>query len=127
MNAPKTTGPMSMPNVILRLEGLAQFAAAVAAYIAMQGSALLFVILLFAPDLSMLGYLAKPRIGSVIYNIVHTWIVPATLLALGMLVFHNDLLSQIALIWLAHIGMDRVFGFGIKYPTVFEDTHFQHI
>ena len=30
---------------------------------------------------------------------------------------------QIALIWAAHIGVDRVLGYGLKYPTAFRDTH----
>lgn len=29
----------------------------------------------------------------------------------------------LALIWTAHIGLDRMLGFGLKYPTRFKDTH----
>jgi len=32
-----------------------------------------------------------------------------------------------ALIWLAHIGIDRALGYGLKYPTFFRDTHLQHV
>jgi hypothetical protein len=32
-----------------------------------------------------------------------------------------------ALIWLAHIGLDRTLGYGLKYPTFFEDTHLQRV
>jgi hypothetical protein len=28
-----------------------------------------------------------------------------------------------ALIWLAHIGMDRMLGYGLKYSGGFKDTH----
>jgi hypothetical protein len=29
------------------------------------------------------------------------------------------------LIWTSHIGLDRLLGFGLKYPTRFNDTHLQ--
>jgi hypothetical protein len=116
-----------MPNVILRLEGFALLIAALVAFIALKGSALLFALLLFAPDLGMLGYLANVRVGSVVYNIIHTWIIPAIILALGLWVLDNTVMAHVALVWLAHIGMDRVLGFGIKYPTFFADTHLQHV
>jgi hypothetical protein len=31
------------------------------------------------------------------------------------------------MIWIAHIGMDRMLGFGLKYPTRFNATHLQHV
>lgn len=101
-------------------------AAAIAFYIYLHGSGWLFAVLLFAPDLSMAGYLANPRVGSVVYNAIHTLIAPGVVMTLA-LIAHSDAGVLVALIWLAHIGMDRAMGFGIKYPTVFEDTHFQHI
>ena len=52
---------------------------------------------------------------------------PVLILALGLFVFHSALAAHVALIWLAHIGMDRLLGFGIKYPTFFADTHLQHV
>jgi hypothetical protein len=118
--------PPSMPNVLLRLEGVVTLIAAVTAYVILGGNGWLFAALLFAPDLSMLGYTANPRIGSAIYNTIHILLLPAGALGLG-LIFHSDLTVQLALIWLAHIGMDRALGFGLKYPTVFEDTHLQHV
>jgi len=33
----------------------------------------------------------------------------------------------ISLIWIAHIGIDRVLGYGLKYPTAFKDTHLQKV
>ena len=32
-----------------------------------------------------------------------------------------------ALIWIAHIGLDRALGYGLKYATGFGDTHLGHI
>ncbi len=127
INQSRTTpGALSMPGALLRLEGVVMLAGAIAFYVALHGSGWLFAALLFAPDLSMLGYLANPRIGSVIYNAIHILLLPAALLAIALLT-HSDMAVQIALIWLAHIGMDRTLGFGIKYPTFFADTHLQHV
>lgn len=120
------TTPLSMPNLILRLEGAATFAAAVIFYINLQASGWLFAALILAPDLSAIGYLAGPGVGSRVYNAVHTLVGPIVLISLAI-IFHSDPGLHIALIWLAHIGIDRALGFGIKYPTVFPDTHLQHV
>ena len=74
----------------------------------------------------MLGYLINAKWGSALYNLSHTIAGPAALTLIA--VFRMDL-SPIpyALIWLAHIGFDRMLGFGLKYPTHFRDTHLQHV
>ena len=36
-------------------------------------------------------------------------------------------LFPFVLIWTAHIGIDRLLAFGLKYPTHFSDTHLQHV
>lgn len=117
---------MSLPNALLRLEGAAALAGSIALYAHFGGELLPFLVLLLAPDLSAVGYLANTRIGALTYNAVHTYIVPGVLLALGLLT-NTLVLSQIACIWFAHISMDRMFGFGLKYPTVFNDTHLQRV
>jgi hypothetical protein len=123
---PTRSGAPSLPRLILHLEGAAVLAASVLFYFQQGGPWLLFVVLLFAPDLSMLGYLLNPRAGSVVYNAAHIYAWPIILAALGLL-GGAPLLLQLALIWSAHIGMDRLLGFGLKYPTVFNDTHLQHV
>jgi hypothetical protein len=46
----------------------------------------------------------------------------------GLAVFGvRPTLLPYALIWTAHIAMDRLLGFGLKYPTRFQDTHLQRI
>lgn len=111
---------------LLRLEGLILFVGAVAAYALLRGSLLLFVVLILAPDLAMLGYLVNVRVGAAVYNLFHIYLLPGLLFALGY-ALSAPLAMQIALIWLAHIGMDRTVGYGLKYPTEFKDTHMQHI
>jgi len=110
------------PLMIVRSEGAAVFAAATALYFLLGGPWWLYAVLLFAPDLSFLGYAAGSRTGTVVYNLAHTFVVP---LALGLIavVLKIELLQHLALIHLAHIGLDRALGYGLKYASGFKDTH----
>lgn len=111
-----------MPLILLRLEGTAVLAAALITYAQLQFSWWQFVLLLLAPDLAALGYLINKSVGSLIYNLVHTYVLPIGL-ATTALLLNSDLGLQLAIIWLAHIGMDRLFGYGLKYPDGFKHTH----
>ncbi|WP_353643394.1 DUF4260 domain-containing protein [Mesorhizobium sp. WSM2239] len=102
------------------------FGLCVAGYSLSGGSWPLFFLLILAPDLSMLGYLAGPRIGAYAYNLFHTLIMPLCLLAFGFLA-GQDLAMQISAIWLAHIAIDRALGYGLKFSTGFQDTHLGRI
>jgi hypothetical protein len=113
---------LTRPIVLLRLEGLTLFLTCLVLYALHDGSWLLFVLLALAPDLAMLGYRAGPRIGAACYNLAHTYPLPAALAAVGWQT-NSDLSIALALIWLAHIGVDRAVGYGLKYPTGFKDTH----
>ena len=74
----------------------------------------------------MLGYLANVRLGAAIYNLVHTDTWPLLLGAAAVFEHWNNALL-FSLIWTAHIGLDRMLGYGLKYPTFFKDTHLQHV
>jgi hypothetical protein len=108
--------------VLLRLEGAVLLSAAIIAYALSGQSWWVFGVLFLAPDLSMLGYLANPRIGAIAYNAVHTTIAPAALATIGY-PLGSALMFGLALILLAHIGFDRALGFGLKYPSAFGETH----
>jgi Domain of unknown function (DUF4260) len=114
------------PALLLRLEGAALLLGAALLYGRLGASWLAFAVLLLAPDLAMLGYLAGPRIGAALYNLVHALPLPALLAAAG-LVGDAPWLVAAALIWLAHVGMDRAVGYGLKYPTGPEDTHLDRV
>ncbi|CCV03222.1 conserved hypothetical protein [Mesorhizobium metallidurans STM 2683] len=86
----------------------------------------LFALLILVPDLSMLGYLAGPRVGAIAYNALHILIVPLILALVGY-VFANSMETAVALIWIAHIAVDRALGYGLKLPTGFQDTHLGRI
>jgi hypothetical protein len=117
---------LTRPRILLHLEGAAILALSVFFYHRLHGSWLLFAILFLAPDLFMLGYLANARIGSAVYNFAHTYVTAGILLVIAYLAAKPQLFP-IALIWSAHIGFDRLLGFGLKYPTHFKDTHLQHV
>jgi hypothetical protein len=121
-----TSAPASLPAILLRIEGAALLAAAVLLYREHDASWLLFAVLLFAPDLSMLGYLAGPRIGAIAYNVAHTTVLALAIAAAGVLA-SSDLPISLGLIWLAHIGIDRAIGYGLKYPEAFKATHLARV
>jgi Domain of unknown function (DUF4260) len=113
------------PRALLHAEGLVVGVGAVVLYFDQGYGWVLLVVLALAPDLSMLGYLGGPRVGAVAYNAAHTYVGPVVLGVLGILA--GDVLVQLALIWLSHIGADRALGYGLKYPTDFKDTHLQRV
>ncbi len=116
----------SLPSALLRLEGLTLFVGAVIAFVHIGGSGWLFALLILAPDLSMVGYAVNPRVGSIVYDAVHTYAAPALLMLFALLT-GSMIALQIALIWTAHISADRLVGYGLKYPTAFKDTHLQRV
>jgi Domain of unknown function (DUF4260) len=107
--------------ILERLEGLALLAASITVYAITAPNWILFAVLLLMPDLAMIGYLRGPRIGAIAYNLAHLKILPLALGMIGLLT-NNTLEIQLALIWLAHIGMDRALGYGLKLETGFSDT-----
>ena len=117
---------MTTPRLLLHAEGAVAFAAATLLYFHADHPWWLFLVLILAPDLSMLGYLAGPRVGATTYDAVHTYAVPVALAATGV-VADVDALTAVSLIWIAHIGVDRAVGYGLKYQTGFKDTHLQRV
>jgi hypothetical protein len=107
---------------ILRLEGLAAAALSAVLYARTGASWWLFAALWLTPDLSMLGYLYRPCWGARIYNAIHSYLAPA-MLGLLALLLHRDSLLPFALIWINHISVDRLLSYGLKYPLGFGWTH----
>lgn len=113
---------LARPAAMLRAEGAALLAASVLLYWANGESWWLLALLLLAPDASLLGYLAGIRMGAAIYNAFHSYPLPAALGVFGLL-WGAPLAVAVALVWLAHICIDRLVGYGLKYPTGSKDTH----
>jgi hypothetical protein len=113
--------------LLLRLEGLAVAAVSAVLYARIGASWWLFAALWLAPDLSMLGYATgRPCWGARIYNAWHNYAVPG-FLALFALALRADALLPVALIWINHIGVDRLLGFGLKYGDGFGVTHLRRL
>jgi hypothetical protein len=113
-------------RVLLRLEGLAVFLVSVGIYSQYGASWWLFAGVFLLPDVTMAGYLVNERVGAWAYNVAHTYVTPL-LVAGAAFGFRASLLGSITLIWIAHIGLDRTLGFGLKRPTGFKDTHLGRI
>jgi hypothetical protein len=113
-------------RTLLRLEGLVVLGAAVAAYAQFGAGWGMFALLLLAPDLAVLGYLAGPRVGAALYNAAHSYVGAVALLVLGVLAAMPWAVAG-GLIWCAHIGLDRALGYGLKYGSEFGATHLGRI
>jgi hypothetical protein len=112
-----------IPLRILRSEGLVLLAVALAAFFsALDEPFWLVPLLLFAPDLFMVGYVRSTRAGAALYNLAHSYPAPA-LLGAAAVATSNHLWEAVALVWFAHIGMDRALGYGLKYDDSFTHTH----
>jgi hypothetical protein len=113
-------------RVWLRLEGLAAFVAGLALFGAAGGNWLVAIPLLLLPDLSAGGYLVSPRVGTFTYNLVHNWALGLAILGLGFGLAASAI-QILGAILIAHVGMDRAVGYGLKLPTAFGDTHLGRI
>src|SRR5262249_32159237 len=114
--------PPGAPRRWLILEGLVLLAGALIAFGALGQPWWLVPAAILAPDLAMTGYLAGTRPGAHLYNLTHATPVPAVMLGAGY--WQADrLVMALALIWLAHIGLDRLLGTGLKYNDRFTHTH----
>jgi hypothetical protein len=114
------------PSGLLKLEGAVVFIIALVMYSRSGSGWLMLAVLFFVPDVSMMGYAVNTRIGAGLYNVVHAYVLPAALGLIGLWSI-NGVMVSLSLIWFAHIGFDRLWGFGLKYPTVFKDTHLQRV
>ena len=113
-------------RTLLRLEGLTLFAGMTVLYAVWGGSWWIYALLFLVPDLSFAAYLAGPRTGAMVYNAAHSYLAPMALMVAGFGTA-SPLLLSIAMIWLAHIGIDRALGYGLKYPAGFSFTHLGRI
>jgi hypothetical protein len=109
----------------LRAEAAAAFVAGVVLYGWLGAPWLALLPLLLVPDLSMVGYLRSPRLGAITYNVVHNWVLGLGVLGLG-LASGSVPVSVAGAILIAHVGMDRTLGYGLKLSS-FQETHLGRI
>lgn len=114
------------PRLLLHLEGIAVLLGTGIAFHLLGYAWSTLVLFILTPDITFLGFIGGKRVGSLIYNLAHTYAGP---IAFGVWSFsaENSIAIQASLIWLAHIGMDRMLGYGLKYPSAFTNTHMQRL
>ena len=125
MNLASTTDSPSVigrPRFFLRIEGLVLFIGSLTLFGKTHQRWWWVPLLLFAPDIFMAGYVRSTKVGALIYNLGHSYLLPAITTFYGWYSNHFLLLA-IGLIWFAHIGMDRFAGYGLKYDDNFKHTH----
>ncbi len=110
------------PRRWLRLEAAVVLVGSLVAFSTTREQWWLVPLLLFLPDLLMVGYLGGTRLGAHLYNLAHATPLPALVVLLGWWQ-DRPLLLALGLVWLAHIGMDRLLGYGLKYDDHFQHTH----
>jgi hypothetical protein len=111
---------------ILRAESVALFVFGVVLYLQLNGHGLWLLPLLLAPDVSMVGYVGGPALGAITYNLAHNLLTALALLAVGWFAA-IPALALAGAVLVAHVGMDRALGYGLKLPTDFKDTHLGRI
>ncbi len=110
------------PRVFLRVEGAVLLAASLFGYAATERPWWLVPAVLLLPDIFMAGYARSTAFGALTYNLAHAYPLPALLGGIGL--WNGSLLVQaLALVWFAHIGMDRALGYGLKHDDGFVHTH----
>lgn len=113
---------MKLAVYFLRAEGAAIFILSILTFRVVDDGWLLFILLLLVPDVSMVGYLVNNRVGALTYNVGHTLVIPLIMITAGS--YYGVLWMLVGgLIWLAHIGMDRMLGYGLKETKGFKHTH----
>ncbi len=81
-----------------------------------------FPALILIPDVGMIGYLISPRLGAIVYNVVHHRAISILLYIIGSMISF-PVIQLIGIILFAHSTIDRVFNYGFKYSEDFKHTH----
>jgi len=109
-------------KLTLKLEELAQFILSIIAFNQLPFAWWWFPALILLPDISMIGYLINPKIGAILYNIGHHKAIGILIYLIGMYL-GNPNITLTGIILFGHSSMDRFFGYGLKYPDSFHNTH----
>ncbi len=109
-------------NTLLKIEELAQFTLGIALFSQLDFAWWWFPVLILLPDISMIGYVFNTKIGADMYNLFHNKTLGIAFILLGMFYF-GETYTLIGIILFSHSSMDRIFGYGLKYPDSFKNTH----
>lgn len=106
----------------LKVEELAQFILGIILFSQLSYSWWVFPALLLVPDIGMLGYLISPKIGALCYNLFHNKSVAILFMVMGFF-YWGEVFTLVGIILFSHSALDRIFGYGLKYPDSFKNTH----
>ena len=123
---PSTVADPTWIRPWLRVEGAATFAAGLAGFLFLGLPWWSFLLLLIVPDISMVGYARGPRVGAILYNVVHDLATGVAVAGVGLAIGSVPVAAAGAIL-VAHSGMDRLAGYGLKFPSSFQDTHLGRI
>ena len=115
--------PLRRPGAILRLEGIVVFAASTAAYSQTIAPLWLAIPVLVLPDLILTKRVQNHRLGSWIFDVLHTYPAPSLLITFAVIrdFQFQSYLAAIPLLWFMHIGFDRMLGRGARYDGAVVD------
>ena len=109
-------------NSLLKLEDAAKFVATYVLSLFFGNAWWLFFAWLLAPDLSMIGYTINTRVGAVLYNLAHHQGLAIVVFAIGFYLSTPSLIFA-GMVLFGHSALDRLLGYGLKYPDDFKHTH----
>jgi len=107
---------------LLKLEELFMFALSIFLFSKLDLAWWWYPVLLFTPDLSMIGYVVSPQVGAATYNFVHHKALGISVFIIGIILVSQPL-QLTGLILFGHSSMDRVLGYGLKHSDSFQHTH----
>jgi hypothetical protein len=107
---------------LLKAEEAAMFILGIFLFSKLSFAWWVFPALLLAPDISMVGYLANPRMGAWLYNLAHHKAIAISVYLAGVYL-NNEIIQLSGVILFAHSSMDRILGYGLKYNDAFKHTH----
>lgn len=109
-------------NVLLKLEEGAIFMFCIFLFGKLNFAWWWFPVLLFLPDIGMIGYVINAKVGAFTYNLIHHRLV-SSVVALYAIIYSNEIWMLVAIILFAHVSLDRILGYGLKYNDSFHNTH----
>ena len=113
-------------KTIIKLEEIALFTLGIYLFTLLSFQWWWFLVLILAPDLSMLGYVFGNKTGAFFYNVFHHKGIALLIYALGCYLSIESI--QLAgIVLFSHSAMDRMFGYGLKYEKGFKYTHLGEI
>ncbi len=113
-------------KTLLKIEELFLFILGILAFSQLSFAWWWFLILILLPDIGMLGYLFGSKTGAFTYNLFHHRGIAVCIYVLGIYL-QKEIVEMAGIILFAHIAMDRIFGYGLKYVKGFKYTHLGEI